>query len=225
MRLEDLKEQIQERVKDSWIKIQESSAFISIKEKYDDLTPNAQKILRTATLLCCVGFVFWILWGLFSTSSEKLEEFNSYQKSMQELARLKREMASAPRISSPPSPPALQQRVNVILKSSYLNSDQIDEVSLRDLATNALIQSPKGKIGNVQQKGVWVSLKTLNLKQITDIAFQLQNIHNAVKLMGLDMKTSDGYRNYYDVMYTIVGFYPPPDTDNNKKAPNLENNR
>ena len=51
-------------------------------------------------------------------------------------------------------------------------------------------------------------LKSLNLKQITDIGFRLQTMHGSTKLVSLDMKASSEHDNYYDVMYTVIGFYP-----------------
>ena len=229
MRLEDIKEQIQERAKESWIKIQESSAYISLRERYDNLTPNTQKLLRAFLGFFVVGVFFWFLWGLFQASSQRLTEFEDYQYTMQELAKLKIEMSMAPRINPPPPAPVLQQRVDSILQSSRLGPEQIDQVSVRDIAPNALIRPPgkkrggKGKSGGVQQKGVLISLKSLNIEQIKNIAFQLQSIHNAVKLIGLDMKNSMGYTHYYDVMFTIVGFYPPPEPiGNNKKGLNTK---
>ena len=210
-RLEDIKEQVQERLKDLWIKIQESSIFISFKEKYDNLTHSAQKALRTGTILIAIGFLSWILWGLFSESSKKLVEFEEYQDSIKQLTQLRKDMALTASVIPPPSVSMLEQRVNVILKSFYLNSDQIEDVSIK--GPSAFVPLPKrvsfGKGPNaIQQKGVLVSLKSLNLKQITDIGFRLQTMHSSAKLVGLDMKASLEHNNYYDVMYTIVGFYP-----------------
>lgn len=223
MRLEDLKEQIQERYKDTWVKIQESSTFISFKEKYDNLTPRSQKLFKMGLVFCGFGFVFWIMWGLFSTSSEKLKEFDEYRNTIQEIAKLKREMVTAPQNNPPPAPSSLKQQVDLILQSFYLNPQQIEQVSFGDVTRESLVR-PRGRNNkkgsssksNLKQRGILVSLKTLNVKQMTDIAFRLQTIHEAVKLIGLDMKNSDGYTNYYDVMFTVVGFYPPmpPNTKN-----------
>ena len=222
VKFDEFKEQIQERLKDIWVKVQESSTFISLKEKYDNLAPSVQKSLRTGVICAFVGFVFWILWGLFSHSSERLTEFEEYQDSIKELLQLKRDMALTPQIISPPNSNVLKQRVNMILQSFYLNPDQIDEISARDVDPSSFVQVPGKKsvtrVGSkvIQQKGVWISLKSLNLKQVTDIGFQLQTIHDAVKLIGLDMKASIKHNNYYDVMYTIIGFYPSVDSENKK---------
>ena len=132
-------------------------------------------------------------------------------------------MALTPQIVLPPNPDVLRQRVNMVLQSFYLNPDQIDDVSARDVDPNSFISIPgrenlaKTGPSKIQQKGVWISLKSLNLKQITDIGFQLQTIHDAVKLIGLDMRASLEHNNYYDVMYTMIGFYPPIEGGNNKK--------
>lgn len=227
VRLDDIKEQVQERLKDTWIKVQESSAFISLKERYDNLTNSAQRTLRIGAIFISISFLFWILWGLFSQSSEKLAEFTEYQDSMKQLLQLRRDMAATASITPPPDPSILEQRVNTILQSFYLNSEQLDDISVKNLSPSAYIQPPgikrlarKGP-GALQQKGVWISLKSLNLNQITDIGFQLQTMHNSAKLIGLDMKASLEHDNYYDVMYTIVGFYPS--TRNTKARGNNKN--
>ena len=90
--LEDIKEQVQERLKDTWIKIQESSTFISLKERYDNLTHSGQKTFKTGSLFIGISFLSWILWGLFSQSSEKLAEFEDYQDSIKQLLLLRRDM-------------------------------------------------------------------------------------------------------------------------------------
>ncbi len=210
--LEDIKEQLQERLKDTWIKIQESSAFISLKERYDNLTHSAQKTLKIGTVFIGTGFLLWFLWGLFSQSSEKLAEFEEYQDSIKQLSQLRRDMALTASIIPPPDPSILERGVDAILQSFYLSPEQIDDISIKNSLT--LVQFPK-KIsarkgrGAIQQKGISISLKSLNLKQITDIGFRLQTIHSSTKLVGLDMKPSVEHDNYYDVMYTIIGFYPP----------------
>ena len=222
-RLNDLKEQLQDRLKEIWLKVQESSAFISLKEKYDNMKPSSQRLLRMGAIFGSIGFMLWSMWGMFAESSVKLAEFQEYQNAIKDIIKLKRNIALAPRIASPPSPAILEQRVHSILESFYLDPKQIEDVSTRDLDPSALIQPPGKSKGpdSVEQKGVWLSLRSLNLTQVADIGFRLQTIHTAVKLIGLDMKASEENENYYDVMYTIVGFYPPPinnenDTDDSK---------
>ena len=212
--LEDIKEQTQEKLKDTWIKIQESSTFISLKEKYDNLTHSTQRTVKIGTTFVGISFLLSILWGLFSQSSEKLAEFEEYQSSIKQLLQIKRDVVLTASITPPPNPPILEQRVHTVLKSSYIDSKQINDVSIKNLSPPSSIR-PQGTKSTrkgpsaIQQKSVWVSLKSLNLKQITDIGFRLQTIHNSAKLVGLDMKPSPEHDNYYDVIYTIIGFYPP----------------
>ena len=212
-RLEDIKEQVQERLKDTWIKTQESSTFISLKERYDNLTHSAQRALKMGAICVGISFLFWFLLGLFSQSSEKLAEFEEYQDSIKQLLQLRGDMALTTSITPPPDPSILEQRVHTLLQSSYLSPDQIDEVSVKSPST--FVQAPgkrtsaKKRPSVIQQRGIWISLKSLNLKQITDIGFRLQTIHDSAKLIGLDMKASLEHKDYYDVMYTIIGFYPP----------------
>ena len=212
-RLEDIKEQIQERLKDTWIKIQESSTFISLKERYDNLTHPAQRAIKIGAICIAIGFLFSILWGLFSQSSEDLAEFEDYQDSIKQLVQLRRDMVFTASITPPPDPSLLEQRVHTLLQSAYLSPDQIDEVSVKSPSTFVQIpgkkNSTKKRPSVIQQRGIWISLKSLNLKQITDIGFRLQTMHDSAKLIGLDMKASLEHEDYYDVMYTVIGFYPP----------------
>ena len=211
--LGDIKEQFQERLKDTWIKIQESSAFISLKERYDNLTHSTQRTVKIGIIFIGISFSFSILWGLFSQSSEKLTEFEEYQDSIKQLLQIRRDMALTASITAPPSPSVLEKRVQTILRSSYISAEQLNDISVKNVSSSAF--GPKGtKLARkgpnaIQQKGIWVSLKSLNLKQIKDIGFRLQTMHDSAKLIGLDMAPSLEYDDYYDVTYTIIGFYPP----------------
>ena len=144
--------------------MQESSTFISLKERYDDLTQSAQKSLKIGIIFVGIGFLSWILWGLFSQSSEKLVEFEEYQDSIKQLLQLRRDMALTASITPPPDPSILEQRVQSILQSFYLNSEQLDDISVKNLSPSAFIQPPGKALARkgpnaIQQKGIWISFK------------------------------------------------------------------
>lgn len=206
MAFEELRESIKDNIQTKWAEVQESAAFISLREKYDDLTPNAQVFLKAFSAFCGVAFVFWMILGLFSDAAVQTKDFEESKTIIREMLKLKRDMAQAPRAPSPPPADVLKSRADKMVEAFGLAPEQIDEVAKKDFS-----QDPQSDLipSSVTQSGVLVSLKKLNLDQVVDIGYRLQGLHTAVKLAGLDMKANSDDKHYYDVMYTMIGYYPP----------------
>ena len=206
MAFDELREKVKDQVVEKWEEVKESSAFISLKEKYDDLTPNAQILIKGVGVFFAGSLVFMLIFGFFSEANQRINEFEETKQTIREMLRLKRDIAQAPRIPSPPPESALKSQVDRVIESFNLDPVQIDEITVQEFKSD-----PKSDLvpRSVRQAGVLVSLKQLNLNQVVDVGFRLQNINSAAKLTAVDMKPSEENDHYFNVMYTLIGYYPP----------------
>ncbi|MCB0394126.1 MAG: hypothetical protein KDD25_06185, partial [Bdellovibrionales bacterium] len=102
MAFEETIENLKDQVKNTWSTVKETEAYSSIKEKYDDLTPSAQRLLQVFG----VGFfglmIFFMINGFFSDASMYVQDFEDKKATIRELLKLKRDMTSIPPVPTPP---------------------------------------------------------------------------------------------------------------------------
>ena len=64
---------------------------------------------------------------------------------------------------------------------------------------------------SLEQNGVSVAVKKLNLSQIVDIGQKLQRINTTAKMVGIQVVAQAADPHYFDVVYKLVAFNLPPD--------------
>jgi hypothetical protein len=203
MNFDALKEQLLDRLRQIWGQIRESSLYIELREKYEEMSPGAQKAVTAAGVGIALLIVFAIPLSNLSSSMTNVASFEESKQTLRDLLVVQRELAQTPDV--PPAPPAdqIKQRVQTILNDAGLAPEQIHEV--KDVDTKA--DPPTALIPpSVQQHGVTATLMKLNLKQVTDIAYQIQSIATNAFLTSMDMTANKEDNHYYDVIYRVVGF-------------------
>lgn len=207
MNFQDFKEQLIETVKIKWSQFQETGVYLNLKEKYDDLSPLGQKGIQVAGII----FVFLILvmtpWAWMSGSSSILESFESRKQVVRQLLQLKRDMGQAPQISTGYPTSALKSEIQAAVQQLGLTPDQIkgvEEVSVASDGDSRLVPS------EIQQAGVQLTVWKLNLDQFVKLSFRLQGLNPGAKLLSVDMKANSDDNHYYDIIYQVVMFSPPP---------------
>jgi hypothetical protein len=98
MNFQDLKEQLVSILKNIWEKIQESSIYQQLQERYESLNPNAQKAVQAAAAV--IGFLILLStpWGFYSESQTNVEEFNNKRQLIRELLKSTKEASEIPEI-------------------------------------------------------------------------------------------------------------------------------
>lgn len=203
MNLDALKEQILDRLRTLWGQIRETSAFINLSAKYEELSPNVQKLINIGAVLLVLLIVFSIPLSYLSTSSDNVSLFEEYKQTLRDLLQVQRELAQAPDVPQSPPPDQIKSRIQQILTESGVAPEQIREV--RDVDTSgdpATLAIP----ASVRQAGVSTTLIKLNLKQVVDIGYQIQNIGPNLYVTSIDMTANKEDVHYYDIIYRIVGF-------------------
>lgn len=205
MNIEDLKDQVSEKLQALSNEIQESSAFNTAREKYESLTNEAQRAIQVGLVVALIAFLIYLPWSYFSSSSEAIEGFESNRQSIRELLRASRNSKLPPPLPEPLNPDILIQRINAALGTFGLLDEQKGRMGpLSAQATGSLIQPP------LLQSGVEVELKHLNLKQLLDIGHRLQSLSEGLLITGLDMTESKEHPKYFNVVIQLVSIGLPP---------------
>lgn len=217
MALEDLKDQLNERAQAYWSRIQESSLYIRLHEKYADLNPTSQRLVLAVGSILLVLFTLMIPWSYISSSQQSVADFEANKAILRDLFRVSR--ASAELASAPPQldPSTLSSQATAQLQTMNLQAEQIAGVTVVDNAQGG----PKlpGVPNAVQQKGIEVRLKKLNLRQVIEIGYQLLTLQRTgLKMTGLTVTASSPDPHYFDAMYRIISFSLPTPVEPVKPA-------
>jgi hypothetical protein len=205
MAFEQTREQLKEQAAELLAKIQESSAFNSVREQFESQTPAAQKLLAVGGFLLVGLIVLMIPMGYIFTSQDNLEIFDENQRLITGLLKASKTSKEPSPLPSPIPNEMFRSRVETILRDARLVPDQIGEIQPMPGDRPAKDLAPKV----VQQSGLAVTVKKLNLSQIVSIGHQLQGMGAGTKMMGMDVTQSAGQDHYYDVVYRLIQFSLP----------------
>ncbi len=213
MAFENLREQLKEQWGDLSAKIQESPAFNSLREKFEEQTPTVQRAILAGSTALVALFLLSFPYGYWSASSDYMTQFEENRQMIQGLLRASRSAKTPSPLPPPIEADSLRGRVEAILRTNRLLPEQIGEMQ-------AMPHPPvKGIPATVIQNGLAVQIKKVNLTQIIALGNQLQNMGSGTKLMGLDIVQSAGQTHYYDIIVKVVNFGLPqiadsgPDTE------------
>jgi hypothetical protein len=204
MAFEDLKEQLREQASEALAKIQETSAFNSLRERYESQTPPVQKAITLAGIGLFILFLSSCPMSYISSSSETLAQFEENRELIQGLLRASRSAKEPPPLPPPMSSDSLKGTIDGVLRQAGLLPDQIGEM-------NAI---PDGELKGLAPAGVLtaglaVQIKKLNLQQVIELGNLVQNMAPGTKLLGLDVVQSAGTSHYYDMILRVINFGLP----------------
>lgn len=203
MDFNELKTRFIDTVQSRWSDFQESSLYIQLRDRYEELSPRGQKLSRwgSCAFLALALLVLPLSW--IQSSSEQVTDFEEKKELIRDLLRLRRDLANSPNIPPPISSAELKSQVDGALGQMGLGGDQKKE---------SMAMSFQPEVGSklipnyIVQNGVQVTLTQLNLKQVVDIAFKLQTLSEMIKVTAMDLKARAENPHYYDVMFRVVNF-------------------
>lgn len=210
MGFDDLKEQLREKFATISSSVQESAAWIELSEKFQNLSPSAQKAVLggVTALLCLVLLAF--PWMFFSSSQDLVAEFEEKRQLIREAFQVSRDTKTLPPV--PGVPGNLTALARSRLDSARLTPDQIASVTALQLS-GVQPGIPKA----LDTDAVLVNLNKLNLKQIVDIGHEFQSMHGSVKVAGLDVRANNEDDHYFDVSFKLIATTVPPEPAPNAK--------
>ncbi len=219
MIIDDLKEQLSEKLSQIWGQFQENPSFTNIKEKYDALSPSSQKLSLLGSAIVILLILMSIPMAYYSSASTNIDQFETKKNLIRELFHLQHATSELPPLPLSVSASDLVIQAKQKLDMAHLQADQIKSVQAYDHPVPGIVKP-------IIQNAVEVSLQKLNLTQVKEIGVNLQNLPN-VKMISLNVEASEPVvpgLHYFNVIYRLTNFSlpaeavaPPPKAGGKKK--------
>ncbi len=207
MNFDDIKDRLREAFQTLSGRVRESTAWNQLMEKYADLPPQGQKAALAGTGVIFALFMLMIPSCVFLSSMTNITDFEDKKQLMRDLYRTHREASALPPPPLSMSGSELQNRVQSVLSGAGLQPEQLGGVQEFDNKPKSSGWIPK----SLDQAGVAVTVRKLNLEQIVDIGQRLQRMQATAKMTGLEVRAQSEDPHYFDVVYKIVAFNLPPE--------------
>ena len=204
LNLDDLKDKFTEtfnQVKDI---VEESSLYNSLRERYETLPSNGQRAIVAGAIVFAALILLSIPWSFLSSSSDFVTEFEENRALIRGLLKTRSISKGAP-LPRGMSAGEIESKAKGMLATAGLLESQIGaSTQLPEGDPNSRLAPP-----NVQQQGVRLELKQLNLRQIIDIGYQLQNLDPSVKMTGMEVHATAEDPHYFTASYKLISFSLP----------------
>lgn len=220
MNFDDIKEKLKSEWQKTADKIQDNALFIRIKEKYENLSPRAQKItvlgLATLAVLSLASFPL----GYYGQSESTLEEFTASRDLLRDLFKAQREISMTPKPAMPPDLSAIQAEIeNKITVMKLLPEQNRGSHNPQDLNSFTTLIA-----GNLLKGGLVFEFSKLNLRQIVDLGTTISRISPSVKMTGMEITESEPtnpkMKGYFNVIYRLAALAVPEETPVVPEEPN-----
>lgn len=202
MNFDDLKDRFQAEGRQLLDKIQESSTYNRVMDRYDNMSPAMQKISIAATVILTSALILSIPLSYYSNSEAYEEEFLAKRQVIRDLLKTVRESQSVPNITPAPSTDILRSLIETQISNAQLMPEQ--KIAVVTTETDSKLMPT-----NLTSGAVEVRLSKLNLKQAVDLGYSFQKINNSVKLKDLLIQTNASDPRYLDVTYKLVALAVP----------------
>ena len=195
MTLDEVKERIWAEWQALSAKVQDTTAFQNLKEKFGSLSPQVQKLLQVAALGGILFFVLSIPFGNWMTGSENIEAFEEKRQLIRQVFSLTKEMQSLTPLPRPPEFTELKSQFEKALLDADLGESQIEKIEMS--TQNSSLPA------NWVESVVDIRLSSLNIRQVSDLGHLLQGLNPSVRLQ--DMEVQAGKEpGYFQVLYRMA---------------------
>ena len=203
MAFEEIKERVVSQAKAAWEKIEESSSYNQIKDRFENLSPLMQKIVVAVGGFSAVALLFSFPLGFYSNSQDLMSVFDEQRTLTREMLRTARDASQVPPLTGTPDSSELQARIQQKLKDARLLPEQIRGVQATTLPATILAQ-------NTIAYGTEVSLSKINLTQLISMGHLLASLDSiTTKVKDLEMVPHPQDPRYLDAVFRLVTFKVP----------------
>ncbi len=208
MAFEELREQVKDQLQSLWVQIQDSSTFQTLRERYEVLPQQQQRLILAAGASLVALLLVSFPYSYLSSASSAVSEFEENRLLIRELLRAGR---TAQDVS--PLPPSIetaqaQSQIRAALGGLSLLDEQKGAIQTFEPQAGDpdFMASPP-----IQQQGVSVELRNLNVRQIAEVGQSLERRLSHLKLVGLEVREANQADKplYYNVTYSFLGFALP----------------
>ena len=206
MNLDDLKEQFLEQLNAYKERIQDTPVYNQIKERYDDLPPRNQKLVLISGILLVSYIVLSIPFGSLGEASNKIEKYESTKSTLASLRKVSDQLSAIPNPPAAPASSSLSNSIKSMILSEGVSEEQI-------LSAQTFSEENTGQFNSVPKAaeitGVRLSLKKLNIKQITSLLYKAQRQARPAKITHLKMSPEGSEAGFFNLNFEIRGFNLP----------------
>ena len=204
MALDDIREQLRDQANELLAKIQETSVYNNLRERYESQTPPVQRAITMGGIALFILFMLMFPWSYIDSSDENMAQFEENRELIQGLLRAASSSKEPPPLPPPVTSEGLRSIVTNTLQQAGLTQDQIG--NMQEIPNTALKEFA---VPGVTASGLAVQIKKLNLAQILEIGTMFENLRPGLKFIGLDVVQSPGSTHYYDINAHVVAFGIP----------------
>jgi hypothetical protein len=202
MNLDDIKDSLKSQLGQTWERIQESSVYNQMKDRFENLSPTRQKLTLMGAGALTALVVISIPYSYYATSNDYVFEFEEKRNLIRELLKVTRESSEVPDIPAAPNGDTLRNTIENQLRNANLLPEQMKGVEVITADTGLV---PKGLL----ETGLKVSLAKLNLRQIVDIGYGMQSISPSVKMNDVNIFANNEDAKYFDVEFKLITLAVP----------------
>lgn len=177
---------------------QDAKWMLAIKEKYEELPPNLQKVVLTGSILLVTAIFLWIPISPILDSQSLNSSYTEKRTAVSELLKLQSEMSQTPPIREAPPISTTKQKIDEELKKLNVGPGQIKESA----------EYNPGDYPSVVTHGLIYRLEHLTIRQVMDLTFAIEQSDSTVKIQGLDISAQTADPHYYNFSVKIVSFAP-----------------
>ncbi|NCN95665.1 MAG: hypothetical protein GW917_02990 [Bdellovibrionales bacterium] len=200
MDLSSVKDQLYDQFKELSERVQESSIYVELKERFDLLPSRIQKLILVGSGLLFALFLISFPYANISDSQSYEAQFEESRELIRDLLRASTTLKQTSPLPSASSASAVESQIRRVIDELRLGSEQVGNIQVISNASTRLASKA------VNQEAVSVQLKTLNLRQVTEAAHRLQNLGSGIQPISMQMTRSDGKTHYFDVIFRIFQF-------------------
>lgn len=202
MNLDDIKDNLKSQLGQTWARIEESSIYNQLRDRFENLSPTRQKLVMVATGILLALFVISIPYSYYATSNQYVLEFEDKRNLIRELLKVTRESSEVPDIPAAPSGDMLRGTIESQLRNANLLPEQMKGIEVVTADTGLVPRS-------LLEAGVKINLAKLNLRQIIDIGYNIQSISPSVKMSDVNVFSNGEDPKYFDVEFKVVTLAVP----------------
>ncbi|HEY8269614.1 MAG TPA: hypothetical protein VIG33_01895 [Pseudobdellovibrionaceae bacterium] len=202
MNIDDLKDNLKSQLGQTWSKVEDSSFYNQMKDRFQNLSPAHQKVTLMSLGALLALLIISVPYSYYSQSNENVSTYEEKRSLIRELLKVTRESSEVPDLPAAPPAEELKGRVESLMNSARLLPEQIKGVEVITAETGLI---PKSLL----EAGVRVSMAKLNLRQIVDLGYNIQSISPSVKMNSVNISANAEDPRYFDVEMKLVSLAVP----------------
>ena len=124
-RFKEIFDQLKDTLLARWEQFEETDTYLSLRERYDNLSPAGQKLVIAVATATSVLILMMTPWGWYSTSAENITLFEETKLTINQLLEVAQESKAIPMQEQTLTSGNVKAQVDRILSEKGLAKDQI----------------------------------------------------------------------------------------------------